>query len=234
MGIGRALSRRLYGSRADSHEAFEGFLVRRTPPGAVVLDCGCGTGYRFPEKLRRTASKVCGIDPDPAAKANPHLDEVRICPAERISYPDGTFDIVFAKYVLEHLGSPVAALREVRRVLKPGGRFVFLTPNAFHYATLVSLGTPAWFHRFVNGLRGRRARDTFPTFYRANTKRRVASLCEGSGLALAEVLFHEPRPAYLEPFWPLFLLGAGYERLVGRSDRLSALRFNIMGAASRA
>ena len=157
----------------------------------------------FPEGLRTVAAKVCGIDRDPAARENPHLDEVRISPAEGIPYPDETFDLVYAKYVLEHL------------------------------ATLASLATPLWFHGFVNSLRGRAETDTFPVFYRANTRCRIASLCEEAGLVLAEVSLHEPRPAYLEPVWPLFLARAACERFLSGLEFLSGLRFNMMGLAVR-
>lgn len=233
MYLGRVLARRLYSSKTDTHEAFESFVVARTPPGAVVLDCGCGAGRKFPEKLRLSAARICGIDPDPAALGNPHLDEVRACPAGRILYPDRTFDLVFCKYVLEHLQFPEAAFREIRRVLKPGARFVFLTPNAYHYAALASLATPTWFHAAVNRIRDAGEMTSFPVYYRANTRRRISSLCEETGLVLEEMVFHEPRPAYLEPIWPLFLVGAFYERIVSGFDCLSALRFNMMGLATR-
>ncbi|MFC5007994.1 class I SAM-dependent methyltransferase [Dactylosporangium cerinum] len=101
----------------------------------AVLDVGCGTGAF----LRRLATpganlgappgataKATGVDTSPAAVAA--LDgtpgvEVRLGDAAALPWPDGTFDVVTARHMLYHVGEPVEAIREARRVLRPGGRF---------------------------------------------------------------------------------------------------------------
>lgn len=49
--------------------------------------------------------------------------------AERLAYPDGTFDTIVMNAVIEHLVDPIAGLREANRLLKPGGRLIIDTPN---------------------------------------------------------------------------------------------------------
>ena len=69
-------------------------------------------------------------------------------------WPDRSVDEVFAAHVLEHLRNPIAAMQEIHRVLKPGGKVTVIVPNAAgymaHYPGHKSLFSEAWFHAFVN------------------------------------------------------------------------------------
>jgi 2-polyprenyl-3-methyl-5-hydroxy-6-metoxy-1,4-benzoquinol methylase len=85
---------------------------------------------------------------------------------------------VFPDNVLEHLYEPEEVFREVARVLKPGGVFLFKTPNKWHYMPTIAQLTPHGFHRAVNRWRGRAEIDIFPTRYRANTYADVAHLAD--------------------------------------------------------
>ncbi len=117
-------------------------------------------------------------------------------------------------------------LKEVRRVLKPGGVFLFKTPNKTHYMPMIARLTPHRFHRFVNRLRGRAEVDTFPTLYRANTDRDVRALAEKSALGILRIERIEGRPEYMRFAWPIYLVGAAYERLVNAFALLA--RFRIL------
>jgi len=108
-------------------------LIMRLPPcpGGRVLDVGCGEG-RTLEQLRDLGWQVEGVDFDSRAVRNA---ETRGIPARLGTladqhYPDSSFDAVVHRHVLEHVPDPVGLLAECRRVLKPDGRLVLLTPNA--------------------------------------------------------------------------------------------------------
>jgi ubiquinone/menaquinone biosynthesis C-methylase UbiE/acyl carrier protein len=109
--------------------------------GMRILECGCGPGYVL-EKLLHSfpASEVTGIEIDPflAEKSKENLaafignrcriDEQSIT---EMDFADHSFDFVIVRLVLEHLPDPLKAVREVYRVLKAGGKGVFID-NDFH------------------------------------------------------------------------------------------------------
>ena len=102
--------------------------------GKRVLDLGCGEGYGS-SMLAQKASSVVGVDISEEAVAHASgkyaLDnlEFRAMPAERLSFPDGAFDVLVCFEVIEHVRDHMAVITETRRVLKPGGTLLLSTPN---------------------------------------------------------------------------------------------------------
>jgi len=90
-----------------------------------ILDVGCGTG--FVSQLYPSFD-IVGIDiSDGMLSHNPH--KWLKAPAEAIPFPDNHFDWVVCRSLLHHLDDPVVGLREMYRVLKPGGTWVCWDPN---------------------------------------------------------------------------------------------------------
>jgi SAM-dependent methyltransferase len=97
--------------------------VRR---GQRVLDVGCGPGALTAELVRRLgAGAVCAVDPSEpfAAAVAQRLPgvEVSVAAAERLPFPDAVFDAALAQLVVHFMADPVAGLREMGRVTRPGG-----------------------------------------------------------------------------------------------------------------
>jgi SAM-dependent methyltransferase len=195
-------------------------------PDTRVLDLGAGAGIVPQMNFSGLAGRLCGIDPNAIVLDNPHLDERKVGSGESIPFEDATFDLVFANNVLEHLPEPHGVFREVHRVLKPGGMFVIKTPNQFHYVVIVARMAPFRLHKWVNRLRGRSESDTYPTKYRANSSAALRRLAGSTGFKVVEMNFIEGRPEYLRLFWPAYLLGALYERLVNSVSLFS--RFSVV------
>ncbi len=156
-----------------------------------VLDLGCGRGGVV-ELLWREVRLAAGLDPD-----SPSLNEHRAhgMPVirgvgERLPFVDESFDLVVSLWVLEHLQEPVDTFREVRRVLRPGGHFVFLTPNMRNplmVANRIGKALPGLQRRLVPRFYGRDEADTFPVRYRANTVEAVRAHARASGLEVYDL-----------------------------------------------
>lgn len=101
-------------------------------PGKL-LDIGCGRGDHL-HAFSRLGFEVEGVDISPAAQEPGETFPVSICDLEcaEIPLPDGGFDFIFSKSVLEHLHHPMGLLRNACRLLKPGGVAVIMTPSWAH------------------------------------------------------------------------------------------------------
>ncbi|HVS85978.1 MAG TPA: class I SAM-dependent methyltransferase [Gaiellaceae bacterium] len=102
-------------------------------PGLQVLDLGCRTGALTQYYAPGNAVTGVDVDSDALERARERLGiETHWADAEdALPFEDGSFDVVVMGEVLEHLADPAAAVANVRRVLRPGGRFVGSVPNAF-------------------------------------------------------------------------------------------------------
>jgi len=102
------------------------------PPSSRILEAGCGAGV-MAAKLIKRGYAVWGIDlAEPMIRHARQLcesDPFGVGDIEHIPFPDNTFDVVVSLGVIEYLESDEQALREVWRVLRPGGRAVIAIPN---------------------------------------------------------------------------------------------------------
>ena len=198
----------------------------------AMLDAGCGNEDHYAKKVRFGAkiSRLVGVDIREDVDINTSLDLVIRANLYALPFNSLQFDVVFSDFVLEHLEDPERAFAEFARVLKPGGRFVFRTPNFYHYVPVTALllrkmGCQPVERFSADGER----HDIFPTFYRANTSHRLKRLARDSGFAVEEIIFAEGGPHYLEFFLPFYLVGVVHQYLVNKISLLYRLRGNIIG-----
>ena len=122
-------------------------LLNHGLPEGLGLDVGCGDGLLtgiIHERLAGTRTWV-GIDPDEAeialAKKTGLYTECIATGGGKLPLEDGRFDFALSNSVLEHIPDLQPVLREVSRVLKKGGRFIFTVPsNSFHEALQGPIG----------------------------------------------------------------------------------------------
>lgn len=141
--------------------------------GVTVLDAGCGNGNYLIDEYRQEIAWAAGIDLEPDfTQKNICCDEIKYANLEEIPYEDNTFDFVFLFWVLEHLQNPGVVIKEVKRILKPGGYLLFATPNKNSLLLLAKrvLVSNSRLNLSINKkIYGREEIDTFTTFYKANS-----------------------------------------------------------------
>src|ERR1044071_178359 len=95
-----------------------------------ILDVGCGTGANLLMLSQFGDAEGVDISEDALAFCRERgLANVKLGAAEKLPYDDGTFDLVTALDVVEHLDDDLGGLSEMRRVLRPGGRVLLFVPT---------------------------------------------------------------------------------------------------------
>lgn len=211
-------------------------LLGERPKVARALDVACGTGYLAiglaaggmadevdacdlsMEMLRRTRANAA------IAGAGVRL---ALCDAERLPYPDGTFDLVVARGALHHVPDPLAGMREMRRVLRAGGTAIVLAePTASGerqvgavvgtaYRALETLKRLARRHREDEEERRRWEMASIAANLHTFTPEALEALAEAAG-------FEEISVSTASWAW-ILVLGLNYY-LLGESDALARSR----------
>ena len=167
-----------------------------------LLDLGCGDGL-IGQVIFGAGGVDVGFDPWPeqlhqAARSGVyhHLDRAV---GDRMPYPDGCFATVFSNSVLEHIPDPAPVLREVGRVLRPGGHFVFTVPSdAFRsmldgYVRRQAIGATPAAEAYAAGV------DAWLAHHHYHTPDEWKALLENADMALVRTRYYVPEP--VERLW---------------------------------
>lgn len=212
-------------------EVFAACVRARLPADGRWLDLGCGRGGLV-EQLTHPPAQTFGIDPDWASLREhrwPALPRI-VAYSDDLPFIESTFDVVTAAWLLEHLASPGRTFAAVGRALRPGGVFIFITPNAGHplgWANRTAGRLGRLQGRLVDAIYGRAEGDTFPTVYRANSPNMIRQLAAAAGLTL-EALEFVADPSYLA------INGAAFRLMSFIDDHLPAKRrIHLVGVARK-
>jgi SAM-dependent methyltransferase len=115
--------------------------------GLDVVELGCGTAY-FSAGLARRGARPVGVDPTPAQleTARRMQEETGVefplveAPAESVPLPDASFDLALSEYGASLWADPAKWIPEAARLLRPGGRLVFLTNSTLAYLCVPDVG----------------------------------------------------------------------------------------------
>jgi SAM-dependent methyltransferase len=190
----------------------------------VLLDAGCGRTVPVLRTYLGKAQRLIGVELVDFTDVPPGI-ETHNTDLAHLPLPDGCVDVIMSRSVFEHLTDPEPVYREFARVLRPGGRVVFLTANMWDYGTLAARLVPNRYHaKVISAVEGRAEEDTFPTAYKTNTRKDVDRLARDAGLSVERFDYLSQYPNYLLFNGVLFALGTAYEKLISRFDALRILR----------
>ena len=118
------------GRRRILEDFVEDICRRVTDRRPRILDVGCGTGANLLMLSKYGDAEGVDISEDALAFCRERgLDKVKLGAGEELPYDDDTFDLITALDVVEHMDDDLAGLREMRRVLRPGGRVLLFVPT---------------------------------------------------------------------------------------------------------
>jgi len=128
-------------------------------PGARVLDAGCGAG-RLAAALGLRGFAVSAVDasPEMVALARENGVEAELGDAQTLGFPDDAFELVLGIGLLPWLSSPIQGLRELARVLRPGGYVILTTDNPRRLSWFLDPRHLPWLAPLRRALRPRRQR----------------------------------------------------------------------------
>lgn len=107
-------------------------------PSGRVLDLGCGNGHSYRELAPRIS---VGVDVEPSVLVGQRR-ETHVADMRKLPFPEAAFASVIAVHSVEHVPDPEVVLGEVVRVLEPGGRAVFVTPNRLTFGAPTEIIDP--------------------------------------------------------------------------------------------
>ena len=204
-GLYLATQRVLAPSLKYSQLIYEDEILCHLKHDTTWLDMGCGhqilPPWRQPQEfdLVSCCQTVVGLDPCLSALQMHHsIKRLVAGDISRLPFSDAAFDLATANMVVEHLSDPLNQFCEVRRVLKPGGRFLFHTPNAFSYFCLMRRLVPSRLNKhLVRLLDGRSGEDVFPVQYKANTTGRISDLARLTGFRVKRIKMLVSSPVFM-------------------------------------
>lgn len=205
--------------------SFWPLMERSLDGGDVVVDVGCGAGTTVKALVPKvkTAIGVDLIDLGFRKHRSAHLNLLQAS-AYDLPFPSDTIDVATSRWMFEHIAHPEAAIAELARVLRPGGRMLIVVPNAHHPGMALSRITPTALKQFALLKLNRIPNEVvMKTYYRANTERKLDRLFRQAGFE-KEAFVYSSDPSYWMFSRLLFRWAAATARM---STRLPVRRFRM-------
>jgi len=219
-----------------SQEHYVEVLRAHVQEKARWLDLGCGWKI-FPEgkleqekQLLASCGLVVGMDGDFPAIAKHRSLTHRVCGdiEAHLPFQNECFDLATANMVLEHIKDPLHLFDGIYRVLRPGGKFIFHTPNALGWYVMGARLLPDRAKRFLaRKLEHRNEVDVYRTYYQANTGKELLRLARAARFEKCHLLFVRTN-ALFHSLAPLGLAELLWLRILDK-EPLRGLRPNIIG-----
>src|SRR5450755_2473059 len=212
--LSERLLKRYFGKQVHPYRLFENEVQSRLRPEHTLLDAGCGREAPVLQKFRGHASKLIGIDIGAFKDEIPGIELIQ-SDLGHMKIDSASVDIVMSRSVMEHVVDSRQVYTEVNRILKPGGYFIFLTPNLWDYASIIAKAVPNSMHPWIVAkTEGRAPEDVFPMVYGTNTRSAVHKWAKCTGFDVVSCEYLGQYPGYFMFNGFLFLIATGYEKII--------------------
>lgn len=216
---------RIYPKEDGASAFFRRTVLTLVSPEAIVVDVGCGREAEFVRSIASSFAVAYGIDieiPEQITDGN-----LTLLPGDADAIPlgDASVDIVTSIHMIEHVSDPASILQECKRILKPGGSILLYAPSKWYPPLVLGRLLPHRLRQLVNrAITGTPLNDTFPTYYRANTKRALIRLAESLGLRPVRIEYRRSHPEHAMFSVLAYRAAVAVERALSRSKSLAFLR----------
>lgn len=181
---------------AREAELIEVFIKQNVPTDRVIQILEAGCGQRWMLHLDGVKYSLTGVDADPHAldirkNVMKDLDQAIVGDLRTVTFENGTFDVIYNAFVLEHIAGAEDVLKSFVSWLKPGGLIIIKIPDPNSVQGFITRVTPHWFHIFyyryllkkkTAGLPGY---GPFRTFYDSVVSRQgMHEFCETNNLSI--------------------------------------------------
>ncbi len=186
-----------------------------------IIHLGCGKSSLSKYCSTNLSEKqIYSLDLTPEVLTiNPDKYKI-VADACEMPFLSNSVDLIATEHTFEHFINPERVLKEIFRVLKPGGHLVSTFPNSWYYASVISRLTPYWFHVFyLKLLHGASdeiiKQEKFPTYYKFNSYNKIKKLSNKLQYKMVKIKTYIGLPGYSNalPF-PLHFLAVIYHVLI--------------------
>lgn len=222
---------RTYPTFKSGGDFFRTYLQQRITPDSVVLDAGCGSNGILGE-FAHVPRQIIGVDVDKdLLNRNRMVHQKIVADLAHLPLDNASVDVVVSEFVLEHLKDPPSVFKELSRVLKPNGAFIFLTPNLFNPVMMTSKILPFTLHTFLRKALLKKDEKAHATYYRANTARALRRFGNEAGFIQQQIQY-AGNPEYLGFCKPFVPAAIRFEQLL--DNRLFAgLKMYLIGCFTK-
>jgi SAM-dependent methyltransferase len=202
------LAQKLIPGYVDPGYVYDDLLHQYVPLSKTWIDAGCGDNSDI-KQMPEYQGLAAGFDLEDRKQEKYLRGDIYQIPLK-----DNSADFISSRWVAEHLKDPEAALKELHRVLKPGGRLLIRTTSKWHYISLFSLSAPMRLKRFLSPV------PVFPTFFRFNDRAAYQRYFAGHPgwrpdriLYIENLQYQSPPGYFFSVFYHLMITRLGLDRL---------------------
>jgi len=221
---------KFYPNYESAKDLAKNILNKQLKQGDRVLDLGCGFHSEDFKEIKSEINLI-GLDADLQAELNNKIIDQFVLADLNSKLPlkDEEFNLVYSRFVFEHVKDPQQAYKEVYRILKPGGSFVFLVPNLYNPVILISRILPTFFHKILKKIFvGVAEEEIYPTYYRANQARQIKKQLTKVGFKHIQITKRGGVFEYFMASKVLFFIGIIWERLTDYIGKFTKLHIIII------